>query len=65
MNEWISPDADLMKRAAEIRLLILDVDGVLTDGRLFFDDDGRESKAFHVRDGYGIKLVQERGIEVA
>ncbi len=36
MNEWISPDADLMKRAAQIRLLILDVDGVLTDGRLFF-----------------------------
>ncbi|WCE93696.1 KdsC family phosphatase [Acidithiobacillus ferriphilus] len=65
MNELISPDADLMKRAAQIRLLILDVDGVLTDGRLFFDDDGRESKAFHVRDGYGIKLVQERGIEVA
>ncbi|MBU2830552.1 MULTISPECIES: KdsC family phosphatase [Acidithiobacillus] len=65
MNELISPDTDLMKRAAQIRLLILDVDGVLTDGRLFFDDDGRESKAFHVRDGYGIKLVQERGIEVA
>ena len=65
MNELISPDTDLMKRAAQIRLLILDVDGVLTDGRLFFDDDGRESKAFHVRGCYGIKLVQERAIEVA
>ena len=65
MNTLLLPDAALLQRAAQVRLLMLDVDGVLTDGRLFFDDDGRESKAFHVRDGYGIKLLQEWHIEVA
>lgn len=50
---------------ADIRLLVLDVDGVLTDGRLHYDADGREQKVFHVRDGYGIKQLQKAGIEVA
>lgn len=54
-----------MKRAAAIRLLILDVDGVMTDGRLHYDADGREFKTFHVRDGYGLKRVMAAGIEVA
>lgn len=48
-----------------LRLLILDVDGVLTDGRLFFDDQGREYKCFHARDGHGIKLLRQSGVEVA
>jgi len=48
-----------------VRLLVLDVDGVLTDGRLYFGPDGEAIKAFHVHDGYGIKLVREAGIEVA
>lgn len=61
----MSLDASLLSMAAHVRLLVLDVDGVLTDGRLFFDDNGQESKAFHVRDGYGMKLLQERRIEVA
>jgi len=52
-------------RAREIRLVVLDVDGVLTDGRLYYDSQGRESKAFHVRDGYGIKQLIAAGIEVA
>ncbi|HUO95464.1 MAG TPA: HAD hydrolase family protein [Steroidobacteraceae bacterium] len=52
-------------RAAAIRLLVLDVDGVLTDGRLWFGADGEQLKAFHVRDGVGIKDVQAAGIEVA
>jgi 3-deoxy-D-manno-octulosonate 8-phosphate phosphatase (KDO 8-P phosphatase) len=52
-------------QAADIRLLVLDVDGVLTDGRLPFDAKGRECKVFHVRDGYGIRRVLETGIEVA
>ena len=52
-------------RAAGIRLLVLDVDGVLTDGRLWFGADGEQLKAFHVRDGVGIKAVQAAGIEVA
>lgn len=52
-------------QAADIRLLVMDVDGVLTDGRLPFDAKGRECKVFHVRDGYGIRRVIDAGIEVA
>jgi 3-deoxy-D-manno-octulosonate 8-phosphate phosphatase (KDO 8-P phosphatase) len=51
--------------AARIRLLVLDVDGVLTDGQIHYDAAGREFKSFHVRDGYGIVAVQRAGIEVA
>lgn len=51
--------------AARIRLLVLDVDGVLTDGRLWFGPDGEALKAFHVRDGVGIKALLGAGIEVA
>lgn len=47
------------------RLLVLDVDGVLTDGRLFYGPKGELLKVFHVRDGHGIKQVAEAGIEVA
>lgn len=56
---------DLRERAARIRLAIFDVDGVMTDGKLFFDDAGREYKSFHVRDGHGIKLLLQSDIEVA
>ena len=48
-----------------VRLLVLDVDGVLTDGRLFYGPKGELLKAFHVRDGHGIKQVAEAGITVA
>jgi 3-deoxy-D-manno-octulosonate 8-phosphate phosphatase (KDO 8-P phosphatase) len=48
-----------------VRLLVLDVDGVLTDGRLFYGPKGELLKAFHVRDGYGIKRMAEAGISVA
>jgi len=48
-----------------IRLLILDVDGVMTDGRIIFDSNGIESKFFNVKDGHGIKMLQRSGIEVA
>ena len=51
--------------AARVQLLVLDVDGVLTDGRLWFGADGEVLKAFHVRDGHGIKQLREAGIEVA
>ena len=57
--------ADLNARAAEIRLAVFDVDGVLTDGRLFLDDQGIQTKAFHVRDGLGLKALMQHGIEVA
>ena len=53
------------KQAAAIRLLVLDVDGVLTDGRLHFGPRGEALKLFHVRDGLGIQQVAKAGIEVA
>lgn len=54
----------LEERLKNIRLLILDVDGVMTDGRIIFDSNGVESKFFNVKDGHGIKMVQRAGIEV-
>jgi 3-deoxy-D-manno-octulosonate 8-phosphate phosphatase (KDO 8-P phosphatase) len=57
--------AEVRERAMRIRLVCLDVDGTLTDGRLYLDDAGRETKAFHVRDGQGIALVRRMGIHVA
>jgi 3-deoxy-D-manno-octulosonate 8-phosphate phosphatase (KDO 8-P phosphatase) len=51
--------------AARIRLLVLDVDGVLTDGRLWFGAEGEALKVFHVRDGAGLKALQRAGIQVA
>ncbi|HEY8384899.1 MAG TPA: HAD-IIIA family hydrolase [Porticoccaceae bacterium] len=50
--------------ARSIRLLLLDVDGVLTDGRLYYGNNGEELKAFHIQDGLGIKLLQRQDIEV-
>ena len=58
-------DAALQERAAKIRMLILDVDGVLTDGKLYFDHAGNEMKAFNTRDGMGLKALQRAGIDVA
>lgn len=58
-------DPDLVARASAIRLLALDVDGVLTDGRLYFQADGQEIKAFGTQDGQGIKLLRRAGVEVA
>ena len=58
-------EARLLEQARRVRLLALDVDGVLTDGRLYFDDAGREMKAFHVRDGLGMKSVQRHGVRLA
>lgn len=59
----VSPS--ILERAQNIRLLICDVDGVLTDGRLYFTPEGDELKSFHARDGHGIKLVQRAGIDTA
>src|SRR5215831_11312153 len=50
---------------APIRLLVLDVDGVLTDGRLYFGARGEALKAFHVRDGYGLTALRRAGVDVA
>jgi 3-deoxy-D-manno-octulosonate 8-phosphate phosphatase (KDO 8-P phosphatase) len=57
--------ATLARKAAQVRLLALDVDGVLTDGRLYFGARGESLKAFDVRDGLGIRLLLDAGIEVA
>ena len=55
----------VLERARRIRLLVLDVDGVLTDGRLFLSASGEVLKVFHVRDGSGLVAVRRAGIEVA
>jgi len=57
--EWV------LAQAEKLKLLILDVDGVLTDGKLFFDQQGNEYKSFHAQDGHGIKLLKQYGVEVA
>ena len=56
---------DILEKLSEIRLIIFDVDGVLTDGSLFFGDDGQEYKAFNSRDGHGMKMLQQSGVEIA
>ncbi|MCK4743049.1 MAG: 3-deoxy-manno-octulosonate-8-phosphatase KdsC [Sulfuriflexus sp.] len=56
---------DILERAAQIKLVIFDVDGVLTDGSLFLGDDGLEYKAFNSRDGHGMKMLQKSGVIVA
>jgi 3-deoxy-D-manno-octulosonate 8-phosphate phosphatase (KDO 8-P phosphatase) len=55
----------ILDKAKQIRLVIFDVDGVLTDGTLFLDEQGREYKTFHTRDGQGIKMLHDSGVEVA
>lgn len=52
------------EKAAGVRLFLIDVDGVLTDGGIVYDSHGVEIKRFHVRDGHGIKMLQRAGIEV-
>jgi 3-deoxy-D-manno-octulosonate 8-phosphate phosphatase (KDO 8-P phosphatase) len=56
---------DIQKKAANIRLVIFDVDGVLTDGSLYIGDDGQEYKAFHSKDGHGMVMLQQSGVEIA
>lgn len=60
MSRKLSANIEL----AKVRLLSLDVDGVLTDGGLYYDDEGRELRRFHVLDGKGIQLIQAKGIPV-
>ncbi len=56
-------EEQVLAMAAKLKLVLFDVDGVLTDARLIFGDDGQEYKAFHSRDGHGIKMLQRHGIE--
>ena len=55
---------ELLARASRIKLLLLDVDGVLTDGRLYFSNQGDEFKTFSTLDGHGIKMLQKSGVKV-
>ena len=54
----------ILQKARKIRLLLFDVDGILTDGRILFDEKGREMKCFHVHDGQGIRWLLGEGIKV-
>lgn len=56
---------DVLTRAQQVRLVIFDVDGVLTDGSLFIGDQGEEYKAFYSRDGHGMAMLQETGVTLA
>jgi 3-deoxy-D-manno-octulosonate 8-phosphate phosphatase (KDO 8-P phosphatase) len=55
---------NIQSKLKKIKMLILDVDGVLTDGYVIIDDNGHESKHFNVRDGHGLKMIQRYGIKV-
>ena len=56
---------DVIEKAKNIRIVIFDVDGVLTDGTLYFTDSGEEIKAFNSRDGHGMKMLKASGVELA
>lgn len=58
-------EQDLTARAAAVRLIVFDVDGVLTDGRLYLSDAGEEIKAFFSLDGHGLKMLKRSGVELA
>src|SRR5260221_9610593 len=59
--QYLAPDA--LARARRVRLVIFDVDGVLTDGRLWYTPQGDELKAFHAFDGHGVKLLLMAGLD--
>ena len=56
---------DIREKAAQIRLIVFDVDGVLTDGSLYIGDDGQEYKAFNSKDGHGMVMLKQSGVEIA
>lgn len=56
---------DILDKAAKVKLLVFDVDGVLTDGSLIVGDDGQEYKAFFSKDGLGMKMLQQTGVKIA
>ncbi len=60
----LSPE-EVQRRAREVRCLFLDIDGVLTDGKLYIGPNGEETKTNFVRDGYGIKLALKQGLQLA
>lgn len=61
----ITSGSELRSRLLQVKLLVLDVDGVLTDGGLYYTESGEELKRFNIKDGQGLKLLMQSGIEVA
>jgi 3-deoxy-D-manno-octulosonate 8-phosphate phosphatase (KDO 8-P phosphatase) len=57
--------SDALERARRVRLVVFDVDGVLTDGRLWYGPQGEALKAFHAFDGHGVKMLQQAGLRTA
>lgn len=65
-ESWYGPIAvELLNKLSQINVLICDVDGVFSDGRIYLGNQGEELKAFHTRDGLGVKALRSAGIEVA
>ena len=64
MNDTINA-ISVMERARRVRVAAFDVDGILTDGRLYYTDSGEEIKAFNAQDGHGIKMLRDSGVIVA
>jgi len=65
MSHQLLTESQITDRCRKLRLISFDVDGVLTDGTLYYSDDGREIKAFNVQDGAALKLLQQQGVAVA
>lgn len=65
MTMFTPPAPDFSRRAAAIKMLVMDVDGVLTTGQLFIGSNGEAMKPFHTLDGHGIKMLQESGVATA
>lgn len=57
--------ADARERARAVRIMVFDVDGIMTDGRIYYGNSGEELKAFHILDGQGVKMLGESGVRVA
>ncbi|WP_105173198.1 3-deoxy-manno-octulosonate-8-phosphatase KdsC [Pseudoalteromonas sp. T1lg24] len=62
---YAQTSADVFAKASKIKLLICDIDGVFSDGRIYLGNDGEELKAFHTKDGFGIKSLINSGVQVA
>lgn len=66
INTWYGDiEQALLKKFQQVRLLVLDVDGVFSDGRIYLGNDGEELKAFHTRDGFGMKALVNAGFSTA
>lgn len=61
----VSGQGSIKEKIKKIKILILDVDGIMTDGSIIYNDDGKETKVFDVKDGHGIKMLMRAGISVA